>query len=172
MSYKTGILLGRIIKVQGYEGAVIIRLEKIFTDKIPEMRSVFLEIEGKPVPFFISESDYPAEGTLRLRFVGYNSFEKISEFNGSRVFLDSAEGDKVPENDFGDLTGFKIISEDKSLSGTIREITDNPGQLLMSVATEKGKVLLIPLHEDLITRIDKRKRLITMDLPEGLTEIN
>ncbi len=32
------------------------------------MESVFLEIEGKPVPFFISESEYPGGDILRLKF--------------------------------------------------------------------------------------------------------
>ena len=54
MAYKNDILLGRITKVSGYEGAVTVKLEKIFTENIPQMESVFLEIEGRPVPFFIS----------------------------------------------------------------------------------------------------------------------
>ena len=172
MSYNTGILLGRITKAQGYEGAVSIRLERSFTDKIPDMKSVFLEIEGKPVPFFISESDSPATGVLILKFEGYNSLREISDFAGCRVFLDASEGNKIPDSELFDITGFKITSADKSIKGTITEIIENPGQWLVRLRTDHGKELLIPFHEDLIIEIDKRKKLITMDLPEGLTEIN
>ncbi len=56
MSYKSDILLGKIIKFSGYEGAVAVKLEKIFTENIPPMESVFLHIEGKLVPFFVSRS--------------------------------------------------------------------------------------------------------------------
>ncbi|OFY62238.1 MAG: 16S rRNA processing protein RimM [Bacteroidetes bacterium RBG_13_43_22] len=172
MFYNTGILLGRITKAYGYEGAVTVRLERRFTDKIPELKSVFLEIEGKPVPFFISQSDSPVAGVLILKFKGYDSIGKISDFAGCRIFLDSYEGDEIPVSDIADITGFKIISADKIIRGTISEILENHGQWLVKLKTDQGKELLIPFHEDLIIRIDKRNKSITMDLPEGLTEIN
>ena len=34
------------------------------------------------------------------------------------------------------------------------------------------KEILIPFHEDFIVSIDKKKKIIIMDIPEGLTEIN
>jgi 16S rRNA processing protein RimM len=172
MSYKTSILLGRIIKVKNNEGVVTIRLEKSSTDKIPGMKSVFLEIEGKAVPFIISGTVTPGEGILKLKFDGYDTIEKIHEFNGCRVFLNPGERLTSRNNDLSSLTGFHITTADKSLAGFITDIIDNPGQLLINVETKTGEQLLIPLHEDLIVRIDQRKKLIIMDLPEGLTEIN
>ena len=78
MAYRSNILLGRITKLSGYEGAVAVKLEKIFTENIPEMESVFLEIEGRPVPFFISGIEYTGADILKLSFEGYNSIEKVS----------------------------------------------------------------------------------------------
>ena len=86
MAYKCDILLGRITKISGYEGAVAVRLEKIFTENTPQMESVFLEIEGRQVPFFISESEYSGADILKLTFDGYDSIDKIGEFTGSKVF--------------------------------------------------------------------------------------
>jgi len=87
MAYKNNILLGRITKVSGYEGAVAVKLEKTFVENIPQMESVFLEIEGRPVPFFISGLEYSGADILKLSFEGYNSVEKISEFTGCSIFL-------------------------------------------------------------------------------------
>jgi len=172
MAYKAHILLGRITKVYGFEGAVTIKLEKRFFENIPEMESVFLEIEGKPVPFFISVLEYPGADTLRLRFEGYESIEKAGEFVGSRVFLTTGEaGDKV-DKDLFNLKGYKVYGSGNEVIGTVIEIVENPGQLLINIKDRKGKEILIPLHEDFITGIDKRKKIIKMDLPEGLTEVN
>ena len=82
MAYKYNILLGRIIKTSGYEGAVAVKLEKKFTENIPLMESVFLEIEGRPVPFFINGYEYSGTDILKLLFDGYKSIEKINEFVG------------------------------------------------------------------------------------------
>lgn len=172
MAYNCDILLGRITKVSGYEGAVAIKLEKIFTENIPPMESVFLEIEGRPVPFFIADIDYSGADILRLQFEGYETIEKVNEFVGCRVFLTSGLAeDDFPVKDTG-LTGYKLFVQENRLLGTVSEIIQNPGQWLITVKTADKKEILIPLHEDLIVSIDKKKKIIIMDIPEGLTEIN
>jgi 16S rRNA processing protein RimM len=172
MTYKSNILLGRITKVNGYQGAVTVKLEKIFTENIPRMESVFLEIEGRPVPFFISDSEYSGADILKLKFDGYNSIEKISEFTGCRVFLTSpiAAGDtkeKMP-----DLKGYTVIVQNDVLLGIIKEIIPNPGQWLLNIVSGKNKEILVPFHEHFIVGIDNEKKIVAMKIPEGLTEIN
>jgi len=171
MAYSTHILLGRIIKVYGYKGAVTVKLEKTFIENIPELESVFLEIEGKPVPFFVSDSEYQSAGILKLKFEGYESIEKVNEFTGCKIFLTSG---KISENsiDLEVITGYKVLSADNKLVGTIKEVNENPEQWLMIVMTIKNKEILIPLHEDFIIEIDKKGKTITMNLPEGLTDLN
>lgn len=172
MAYKSDILLGKIIKVSGYEGAVAVRLEKNFIENIPEMESVFLEIEGRPVPFFIDNQEYSGADLLRLQFVGYSSNEKISEFVGCRVFLTTDNyHDRESGNNPG-LTGYKVFVSENELLGTIFETVENHGQWLINVRSKDKKNILIPLHEDFIVRIDKEDRTIIMDLPEGLIDLN
>ena len=172
MAYKCNILLGRITKTSGYEGAVAVRLEKIFTENIPLMESVFLEIEGRPVPFFIAELEYSGADILKLSFDGYDSNEKLSEFIGCRIFLTSGISDDNLKEENQSLIGYKVfVSEDKVL-GSISEVLSNNGQWLINVKSINKKDILIPFHEDFIVRMDKRKKVIFMNIPEGLTDIN
>jgi 16S rRNA processing protein RimM len=172
MAYKNDILLGRITKVSGYEGAVTVKLEKIFTENIPQMESVFLEIEGRPVPFFISNLEYSGADILKLWFDGYNSIDKISEFTGCRIFLTSApDGDSQKEDD-QNLIGYAIFAPENNLLGSISEIISNNGQWLLNVVSLNKKNILIPFHEHFIISIDKMKKIVVMDIPEGLLEIN
>jgi 16S rRNA processing protein RimM len=172
MAYEAHILLGRITKVHGFEGFVTIKLEKNFFENIPGLESVFLEIEGKPVPFFMSASEYPGADILRLKFEGYESAGKVKEFVGSRVFLTAGEEGITRNDELRDLYGFKVRIPDKSLEGTIIDVIENPGQWLLNIKTDAGKEILIPLHEDFIIKLDNKKKIIEMILPEGLTEIN
>jgi 16S rRNA processing protein RimM len=173
MTYRNNILLGRITKVSGYEGAVAVKLEKIFTENIPRLESVFLEIEGRPVPFFISELDYSGADILKLQFEGYSSVEKVSEFIGCRIFLTE---DTFSENDqkadTPSLTGYQVYAGENILLGSISEVILNNGQWLLIVKSAERKEILIPFHEHFIVSIDKRKKVMIMDIPEGLTEIN
>ena len=172
MSYTSDILLGRITKVNGYEGAVTVKLEKIFSENIPQMESVFLEIEGRLVPFFIDDFEYSGADILKLKFEGYNTIEKISEFIGSRVFLTSVLPEHDQNDDINILVGYKVLLQDDTPLGVITEVIQNPGQWLLNILSEKKKNILIPFHEDFIMSIDKNRKTIIMDLPEGLTEIN
>ena len=173
MAYKNNILLGRITKVSGYEGAVAVKVEKIFTENIPQMESVFLEIEGRPVPFFISGLDYSGADILKLWFEGYDSVEKISEFAGCRIFLTNEildESNKKPDNQL--LIGYQVHTQEDQLLGPISDIISNHGQWLLNVISLDKKNILIPFHEDFIISIDRNRKIVVMDIPEGLLEIN
>lgn len=170
MAYNANILLGRITKVQGLEGAVTVKLEKTFIENIPEMESVFLEIDGKPVPFFIENLSYAGSDILKIKFRWYDTYDRVHELSGCRIFLTAGERAE-PERHILSFTGYRIYRTGNRLIGTISGIIENPGQYLFEILTPGKKELLIPFHEDLITKIDKRKKIIVMDLPDGLTEL-
>jgi 16S rRNA processing protein RimM len=172
MAYKTGILLGIITKVNGFEGAVTVKLDRSCTENIPVTESVFLEIEGRPVPFFISTSEYSGAGTLKLKFEHYDSGDQVEEFVSARVFLTGSTAPVKRSREFKSLEGFNVFDQDDCLVGCITEVIQNPAQLLLNIISQDNREILIPLHENLIISIDKRKKEIIMDIPEGLTEIN
>jgi 16S rRNA processing protein RimM len=172
MAYNINILLGRITKTSGYEGAVTVRLEKLFFENIPLMESVFLEIEGRPVPFFISDCEYSGADILKLRFEGYNTIEKVNEFTGCRVFLTKSVADAGQAENIQSFIGYKVFIEGDKLLGSIIEVIPNNGQLLLNIVFNAKKDILIPFHEHFLVSIDKKKKIIVMDIPEGLTEIN
>jgi len=172
MAYNSNILLGRITKISGYEGAVAVKLEKKFTENIPRLESVFLEIDGKPVPFFISEYEYSGTDILKLRFEDYETIEKVEEFVNCNVFLTSSpSGNSIADNP-NDLTGYKVLSVDDTLIGVVSELIRNPSQWLMAIESETKKEILIPLHEDFIVSIDHNEKILVMDIPEGLLDLN
>jgi 16S rRNA processing protein RimM len=172
MAYSGNILLGRITKASGFEGAVNVKLERSFIDNIPQMESVFIEIDERPVPFFIYEYEYSGTDILKLKFTDYDTVDKVSEFKGCRVFLTSACDIGDANEDFADLTGYEVYTHDNILVGNIKEIIQNPAQLLLNITSPDNKEILIPLHEDFIVLLDDQGRKLVLRIPEGLTEIN
>ena len=83
-----------------------------------------------------------------------------------------SSGAEVSENDLNHLKGYRIRTPQDELLGTIQEIIENPGQILLSVLPQEGNNILVPLHDDFIVNVDHRKKIIIMDLPDGLTDIN
>ncbi len=172
MVYNANISLGRILKIQGYDGTLTVKLDKELIENIPAMESVFIEIDGKPVPFFISSSVYEGGDILKLRLDGYGSYEKASGFAGCRVLLTSGGESIVPSSDNENITGFRVVLKDKTVIGDIEEIINNPGHDLMKIISPDKKEILIPFHRDFILRVDEKKKTITVQLPEGLIDLN
>lgn len=172
MAYKINTLLGKILKVSGYEGAVIVKLDRYLSENIPPMESVFLEIDGRPVPFFIEYSEYSGADVLKLKFAGYDSSHQTNEFVGCKVFLtdDIPQVNKV--EDLHDILNFDLFDQTKRYIGKVTDIIPNPGQILLQITCSDKTEFLIPLHENLIVNFDSQKRTLVMDIPEGLTDLN
>lgn len=173
MSYSAEILLGRISKINAFNGIVTVNLEKEISVKLKEKDPVFIEIEGKPVPFFISDIENPGAGFIRVKLRYYDSYEKLKGLPGCRVFLPGHAGS---EGSFGtkleNPAGFKILDTAGTIIGTISHIIGNPAHPIAQVATPGNTELLIPFHEDLIVKYDLMKKTVIMKLPEGLEDIN
>jgi len=172
MAYNCNILLGHIAKVSGFEGAVTVKLERSFIENIPQMESVFLEIEGRPVPFFVSETEYSGSDIMKIKFADYDTADRVSEFKGCGIYLCPETDTAEKSADTDDFTGYSVFTEDNLLIGKITEVIRNPGQWLLNITSPQKKEILVPLHEDFILLLDDRKKILVLKIPEGLLEIN
>ena len=172
MTYKCNILLGKIIKVNVINGTVTLKTTTPFVNDIPDVEAVFVEIDGRPVPFFISEMYLQGNDLLSLKLTDYDTADKMKEFKGCRVFLTSNDTLKPDDNNYEDLTGYCVLDQNKTKIGTVDSVLQNPSQWLLSILSAHDKEILLPLHEDLIIEIDSIKKIITVEIPEGLMEIN
>lgn len=167
------ILLGRIKKVHGYEGAVLISLEDRFAEELPEMEWVFIEIDGKPVPFLVSSLAENASGNILLKFEGYESPDLMTEFTGCRLFIEQENMEHENElSPYLILEGYKIFGSDKKLLGIVRKVMSLPMQYMLVLENDEKEEILIPLNEDWLLEINREQQSIYMDLPDGIIQIN
>lgn len=167
------ILLGKIIKVHGFHGAVVIALENENSEDLIEMESVFVEIDGKPVPFFFEWAKDPGPDTLLAKFEYYDSDKSISEFVGCRVFTDIKTDVKKVDSDLPlFLTGYLLLDENKKEVGRIIKVVSFPMQVMLELHTHNSGDLLVPYNMDLVIETDKLKKTIRLKLPDGIDSIN
>ncbi len=172
MADKKKILLGRIIKIHGYQGGVVLRTDTSFNGSIPEKEWVFIEYEGKPVPFFIRESEKAGAGLARLWFEGYETAAGITPVVGCNLLMNRGKASRKITEGLADLDGYTILDATNSYIGKIAEVIVNPAQLMLRVISGVGREILIPFHEDLIMDVNHSQTTIIMDLPVGLIDLN
>lgn len=162
--------VGRTQKPHGIKGEINVVFQK------PEYADIdtdfyFLEIDGIPVPFFVEEFTYSTDVAARVKFEDVSDETKASAYANLNVYLPVEEvrkshrGDE-PSWDF--FIGYSIVSESEHL-GTIENVDDSTLNVLFIVKNDDNE-LLIPATEDFIVNIDEEKRVITMNLPEGLID--
>ena len=87
------------------------------------------------------------------------------------IYVDSTriESKKDSEFFYNNLINFNVFRDSQKI-GTIENINTDLPQPVFEIKYN-SRVVLIPIHEDLIKEIDKENNIIHLDIPDGLLEI-
>ena len=188
--------IARILKPRGNKGEVAAELLSDFSARFSSLSHVYLGNESG-IPYrvalqrFWADQNHPGQGVFH--FEGSNTISDAEKFRGLGVFLPIEERVALPagQNFVTDLIGctvFEIPAHESKLSspacdaeiaprviGTVRDVffpgESVAGTPLLQVLTSSGE-LLVPLADDICTRIDVGSRRIDVILPEGLQSVN
>jgi 16S rRNA processing protein RimM len=161
--------IGRLGKAHGVKGEVTFQFDDDVFDRV-DADYLILDIDGILVPFFLEEYRFRSDTTAIVKFCDIETQDRARELTGCDVYFPIS---LVPVEDdapitYAFLVGFSLIETKSGKTiGTIATIDDQTANILFEL--EDGT--LIPATDDLITYIDKDKRQITMELPEGLLEL-
>lgn len=162
--YKIGVFN----KPHGIKG----ELQFTFTDDIfdrVDCDYLICLLDGILVPFFIEEYRFRSDTTALMKLEGVESDRQARMFTNVEVFFPKKYLD---EDDNEVLTwqyfiGFRVLDKQHGDLGEITAVDDSTMNILFCVEKD-GEELLLPAHEEFIRNIDKKKREILVQIPEGL----
>ena len=163
--------IGFIRKTQGFKGEVILAVNTGNAEDLLNSKYLFLNMDGSMVPFYVEE--FSAQGTQAvISLEDVNTHEAATKLVSRKVFL---PGNELPEgfsneDDLKSILGFTIIDEKKGNLGSVKDVAETPGQLMIFFDYSNVEVML-PLNDQTLLKIMKRKKEIHVILPEGLLEI-
>lgn len=163
--------LGKITRRHGLAGNVILKLDTDQPQLYNKLESIFVEINGLLVPFFIERSSWSKLDALNLAFK--NSSEALVDQSlGKSVFLPLATLPKLSGKQFyyHEIIGFNVFDEHDNDCGVIRSVNDQTAQNYF-VTNLDGKEVVVPIIKDWILEVDREERFIKMILPEGLIDV-
>lgn len=163
--------LGKITRRHGLAGNVILKLDTDQPELYNKLESIFVEINGLLVPFFIERSSWSKLDALNIAFK--NSSEALVDQSlGKSVYLPLATLPKLSGKQFyyHEVIGFDILDENDNAGGVIRSINDQTAQNYF-VTNLDGKEVVIPIIKDWILEVNRDERFIKMQLPEGLIDV-
>lgn len=160
--------IGKLGKAHGVKGEVSLQFDDDIFDRT-DADYLILDIDDILVPFFIEEYRFRSDSVALMKFDGIDTQDRARQLTGCDVYFPRALADDVDDAPtLALLVGFRLVDAESGKEvGTIAAIDDQTTNLLFEL--EDGR--LIPAAEELITDIDQKRRVITMNIPEGLLEL-
>ena len=163
--------LGHIIKHHGIKGELLIFLDADDPSRYEGLDSFFISIEGKLVPYFIKNFKLQGSNAI-VKLEDVDDIEQARELTSKKIFLPLELLPDLGDNDFylHEIIGFTIVDAISGRLGTIKQIYEANGNNLAGMEYKKKEVL-VPLTSDFIGHIDKQKKELHMNLPDGLLDL-
>lgn len=167
--------IGKVTKTHGIKGEMSADLD-VYVDP-SDLGCMIFDMDGILVPFFARSARPRGSESWLFMLDGIDSDTEAAEFVGKDIYgkkddpiLDLDEAEDVFY--LSDLVGWKIICNNRAI-GTVTHIEDSTENVLFVVRDgSTGKELLLPANEEFISEINKDNKTITLDLPEGILELN
>jgi 16S rRNA processing protein RimM len=170
------LAIARILRPQGRKGEVAAEILTDFPGRFQQLQSAFLEVPGHSPESVTLKRAWPHKGRIILKFSGIDSIDSASRLRGRQVLIPWEQRTPLPPHHYYlcQLHGCRVIWERQGREiGTVADVEATGGVDVLHVNRQDGKSeVLIPLAQEICTRIDLASRTIVIDPPEELLELN
>jgi 16S rRNA processing protein RimM len=163
--------IGYIQKPHGLKGGVSIALDEDAPANFDELETVFVEKNNRLIPHFIEAASVRGDKAF-VTFDDITTPEQAQAISKCAIYLPKSLRPKSARGEFYDdeVIDFEVIDSEVGSLGKVTGVTEAGPNKLIAVNYE-GKEVLIPINGPFITGINKSKKRITVELPEGFLEI-
>ena len=164
--------LGNIVSKYSFKGDVLVKLDTDDPEIYENMESVLVSLGNNLVPFFIKRCRLHKSNLLRIDFEEVKSESDADRIMKSGLYLPLTILPKLTGNKFyyHEIIGFAMIDSVHGDIGFIQSVNDTTAQALFEVEKD-GAQLLIPISDDIITKVDRENKRILVTTPEGLVNL-
>lgn len=162
---------GKITKTHGLKGEVTIKLDVANPSDFQGVNYVMMDVNGDIVPYFIESSKVVGDKMFAL-FQDVKTMEQAAGLIGSALYLPKEMLPELDDNDFyfKDIIGYTLVDEKHGEVGVINDVLEYPTQAVIQVMKD-GKEILIPIHDDIIKKVNKKSKVLNVNAPEGLIDM-
>ena len=162
--------IGHFSRVHGYKGKIVIS----FSDENPSILKnnsiIWVEEFGIPTPYKIKEIQKLNKNKRILSLLNLNN-NKAEELKNKKVYVDPKD-DNIREEylNNNNIDNYKLYNQDNELIGLISSVLKIQKNNLLQIFI-KDKEVLIPFNEKNILAIDHSKKILKINIAEGLIEL-
>ena len=162
--------IGVFNKPHGVKGELSFTFTDDIFDRVDGEYLICL-LDGILVPFFIEEYRFRSETSALVKLENVDTAEQARKFTNVEVyfplkFVEEDDSDDIPT--WGYFVGFRVKDIHHGDLGEIVAVDDSTMNVRFSIERPDGEEILLPAHEEFIVKLEKKKRRLTVEVPEGL----
>jgi 16S rRNA processing protein RimM len=165
--------LGYVKKTANHNGEIIIFLDVDDPTSYQKLRALFVDTPSGLAPFFIEKIQIRHHGEAMVKLEGVDDETKAGVLKGRSLWLPVEQLPALTGNRFyyHEVVGWHVFDENNTDLGVIKDILDNAVQPLFQITHPSGKEILIPIHDDILKKVDRERQCMEVVMPEGLLEL-
>ena len=170
------IAIGHYNKPHGVAGELSATVD-VDLEVLRGLSCLVSDIDGIFVPFFVNAIRPKSVDTMLLTIDGIENEKEAARLVNRDIYAlkrdyrqesIDADADGYPLDFF---IGFELRDSDGSRVGEITDV-DEQTENTIFVVDRDGSEIMVPATDDLIVEFDVDNKLMVMDLPEGLLDLN
>lgn len=163
--------VAKIIGVFGIRGEVKIYSYARTADEFEELKEFLCGATESDINPCVIESVRTRGKEIHLKLAGVDDRTVAESYRGKFLFVEESHRKKLPKEKFfvDDLIGCAVIGEEGKKFGMVRSVDAYPSQMIYTVRTERGDVML-PAVQEFVLSVDVEKKEIVVRPPNGLFE--
>jgi len=167
------ILVARIVKTRGLRGEVVADLLTDFPDRFEDLKSLIGLSPDESRRSLQIEEQWFHGNRLVLKFAGFDTIDAARELVNYNLAVPAEDRIELPEDSFyeWELIGCRVETLSGEHVGEIAGVMHTGGVEILKVVDHTGGDRLVPMASDIVVEIDKEKKLVRVDPPEGLLEL-
>ena len=161
--------IGVINKPHGVKGEVSFTFTDDIFDRV-DCDYLILLMDGILVPFFMEEYRFRSDNVALVKFEDIDTAEQARKFTNVEVYFPKKFMDEQEDvTSWNFFIGFRVEDVHHGYLGEITDVDDTTINVLFAIEKD-GEELLLPAHEEFIIDLDRKKKVMKVDVPDGLIE--
>lgn len=168
------ITIAHLRRTRGNKGELIGDSLTSHPERFQKLERVFLVKAGAETREMQVDRVWDFRGEPVFQFAGIDSISAAETLAGFDVCVPADERVELEEGEyfFDDIVGCEAYDPQGAKIGTVAGWQEGPGLSWFEVEQAGGKPFLVPFNREIFREIDVEGRKVTLDLPEGLRDLN
>jgi 16S rRNA processing protein RimM len=161
------IKIGEVVNAVGLRGELKIYPYSENKERFETLKKVYFNDAQ-----VIIENVRYKDNLVILKIQGVDDRTSAEACKGIEVFMNDQDLEVLPVGTYyiKDILGFLVEDSSYGMIGTLKDVRDNGAQNLFIIETNKGGELLVPAVEQFFIGVDLDRKVVLVELIEGMYE--